>query len=147
MSYHSCPHASKRDYIKPDGSVANDCGAVLMAPNRFREFWQDDAAQRWVARSHQGLAMPVQRVLDLPSKIGGNIIAGLLEPQLDHASRVLSITRNGGWINGNCGHCLECIDRTPPVIHYEAVPLVLPKRPRAFIYRVPAAASAPASPH
>jgi hypothetical protein len=55
-----------------------------------------------------GLAMSVQHVLDLPSKIGGNIIASLLEPH--HTSRVLSITRSGGWINGNCGRCLECID-------------------------------------
>jgi len=58
--------------------------------------------------------MFVQHVLDLASEIGGNIIAGLIEPQLDHTSRVLSITRNGGWINGNCGQCLECIDRAPP---------------------------------
>jgi hypothetical protein len=27
---------------------------------------------------------------------------------------VLSITRKGGWINGNCGQCLECIDRALP---------------------------------
>jgi hypothetical protein len=38
----------------------------------------------------------VQHVFDLLSKIEGNIIAGLLEPQLDHTSRVLSITHNGG---------------------------------------------------
>jgi hypothetical protein len=69
--------------------------------------------------------MFVQHVFDLPSKIGGNIIAGL-QHQLDHTSRVLSITRNGGWINGNCGHRLECIDGASPgerleifVIHYE----------------------------
>ncbi|HET6207412.1 MAG TPA: hypothetical protein VFD98_11425 [Terracidiphilus sp.] len=56
----------------------------------------------------------MQHIFDLPSKIGGNIIAGLLEPQFDHTSRVLSITRNGGWINGNGGQCLECIDGPPP---------------------------------
>ena len=66
-----------------------------------------------VARSHE-LATFVQHVFDLFPKIGGNIIAGLLKPQLDHASRVVSITRNGGWINGNCGQCLERIEGGPP---------------------------------
>ena len=69
--------------------------------------------------------MTVQHLLDLPSKIGGNIIAGLFKPQLDHASRMLSIARGGGWINSNCGQCLERIEGALPgqrleifVIHY-----------------------------
>ena len=74
------------------------------------------------------LAMFVQHALDLPSKIGGNIIAGLLKPQLDHTSRMLSIARNGVWINSNCGQCLERIEGALPgqrseifVIHYAAL--------------------------
>jgi hypothetical protein len=63
--------------------------------------------------SHE-LAMSVQHVLDLSSKIGGNIVAGLLKPQLDHPSRVLSILRRCGWINGKCGQCLERIEGVPP---------------------------------
>jgi len=58
--------------------------------------------------------MTVQHLLDLPSKIGGNIIAGLFKPQLDHASRMLSIARGGGWINSNCGQCLERIEGALP---------------------------------
>jgi hypothetical protein len=60
------------------------------------------------------LAMSVKHVLDLPPKIGGNIVAGLLKPQLDHPSRVLSILRRCGWINGKRGQCLERIECVPP---------------------------------
>src|ERR1700721_1709292 len=61
------------------------CGAIekfLPHPLAFARF----AAMR--ARAHE-LAMSVQHVLDLPSKIGGNIIAGLIEPQFDPSSGVL----------------------------------------------------------
>jgi hypothetical protein len=58
--------------------------------------------------------MSVQHVLDLPSKIGGNIIAGLIESQLDHPPRVFSIPRCGGWINSKCGQCLERIEGVLP---------------------------------
>jgi hypothetical protein len=86
------------------------CGAIekfLPHPLAFARF----AAMR--ARAHE-LAMSVQHVLDLPSKIGGNIIAGMIEPQFDHSSRVLSIPRRGGRINGNCGQCLERTEGVPP---------------------------------
>jgi hypothetical protein len=72
------------------------------------------AAQRLARGSRAAvayeLAMSVQHVLDLPSKIGGNIIVGLFEPQLDRHSGVLSIFSRGGWINGNCGQRLERIE-------------------------------------
>jgi hypothetical protein len=75
------------------------------------------------------LAISVKQVLDLPPKIGGNIVAGLLKPQLDHPSRVLSILRRSGWINGKCGQCLERIEGVPPgqrseifVVHRDDVP-------------------------
>ena len=51
---------------------------------------------------------------DLGPTSGGNIIAGLLKPQLDHTSRVLSIARNDVWINSNCGQCLERIEGALP---------------------------------
>jgi hypothetical protein len=81
------------------------------------------------ARVHE-LAVSVQHVLDLPPKIGGNIITGLLKPQLDYPTRMLSILGSGGWINGKCGQCLERIESVPPgerseivVVHCAAVPL------------------------
>jgi hypothetical protein len=72
-----------------------------------------DDAQRWFARARE-LAMSVQHVLDLPPKIGRNIIASLIEPHFDHPSCVVSIPLCGGWINGKCGQCLESIEGVPP---------------------------------